>query len=166
MMLPVLQQRPQWPTTSCAIRWWTPNATWWIPATLPSMSPRRNTRTPTVTVAAAAPCQGACADKCRALDASMMETGMVGLAPVIWCSNNAQRPPSESVTWVFSPLPLCPPSLQSRQWRVQTPGWEGPFELGSGGGRFIHQRCRPSGPGTPRGRIQETREEKLFYTGH
>lgn len=99
MTLPVLQQRPRCPTTSFAIRWWTPNATQWIPATPPSTSPRHNMRqrTPTVTAAAAAPCQGACAGRCRARHASMIRTGMVSLSPALL----QQLLLPESVTWVF-----------------------------------------------------------------
>lgn len=69
--------------TSCVSRWWTPNATQWIPATPLLMPPRPSTcqRTPTVTAAAAAPCQRACADARQALDVSTMETGTVSLPP-------------------------------------------------------------------------------------
>lgn len=57
---------------------------------------------------------------------------------------------------------FVPPSLQSGQRRVQTPSGEGPFKLGSRGGHFVHQRRWPSGPGTPRWCIQETREDILY----
>lgn len=105
MTLPVFQQRPRCPMTSFVIRWWTPNATQWIRATPPSTSPRHNMRqrTSTVTAAAVAPCQGACAGKCQARDASMMRTGMVSLLSAAIL----QQPPlPESVTWLFH-LCLC-----------------------------------------------------------
>uniref|UniRef100_A0A674MNL8 SAM domain-containing protein n=1 Tax=Takifugu rubripes TaxID=31033 RepID=A0A674MNL8_TAKRU len=55
-----------------------------------------------VTAAAAAPCQGACAGRCRARDASMIRTGMVSLSPALL----QQLLLPESVTWVFH-LCLC-----------------------------------------------------------
>lgn len=120
--LMVLQERLPFRMTSCASRWWTPNATRWIPATPPSMSPRPSTcqRTPTVTAAAAAPCQRACADGRPAPDASTMGPGTVSPACCLsWWSSNAPHPPppSGAVMWAFPRLHLC---LCAAQPTVQT----------------------------------------------
>lgn len=104
MTLPVLQQRPRCPMTSFAIRWWTPNATQWTPATPPSTSPPHNMprRTSTASAAAAAPCRGGCAGGCRARDASMMPTGMVSQSPA-----GLQQPPLPGSVTRASHLCLC-----------------------------------------------------------
>lgn len=128
MTLPVLQQRPRCPMTSFAILWWTPNATQWIPATPPSTSPRHNMRqrTPTVTAAAVAPCQGACADRCPARDASMMRTGMVSRSPAVL----QQQPPPESVRRVFHLCRCAHPAYSPDSGECKRPAGKDPSSWG------------------------------------
>lgn len=121
--------------TSCVSRWWTPNATQWIPATPPSMSPRPSTcqRTPTVTAAAAAPCRRACAGGRRAPDASTTGTGMVSLPPVITmkqqCSSTSVCRCDMSASTSL-PLPLCRPAYSPDSGECKRPAGKDPSSWG------------------------------------
>lgn len=86
--------------TSCVTHQWTPSATLWIPATLPSMSRHCSTHrsTPMVTVAAAALCRRVCADKHRAQEASRKETGMVRQCLIFRCTVRYTKQTTHAVT--------------------------------------------------------------------